>query len=268
MPPRRLALASLLLLSALPLWAQLPRGGDLGRRWKAKEWNGQFRLEGTWVRRGDTNEFNVEYRSADGRQSLYWFVTVLSVEGSEVRLRVQVTVQGDRRTYEFPATLLSDGRTIRGRGAWCKPAQPYCGFEAVADWSVAAPTYKQFARPLPPMQAGGKTPQPAPGANPNLPQLKVLPPRWRVKDNAIPGFPYQGTWTIQGKEVRFLYTTPSRALGTMSLDLWDGTMIVIRNRGTRRVYEGLLQPGGALLRGTARPCPPDTACTWEAVLDK
>lgn len=280
MPQGRIVLLFASLLACLPLSAQPALSGELGKRWKAKDWNGTKELLGQWVRRGDSSEFDVEYIEKQTRIPFFWRVTILGIDGQDVRFRAIVTLDGPARTYNFTGRILTDGRTIRGRGAWCKPQQPRCGFEVVADWTVADRIYKQFSRPVPPPPSTASSKSDSTGAasqattsspDSNLPQLKNLPPRWRVRDNSVPSYPYQGTWDIDGRDVRFKYTSVSggaKAEGSMQLVNWDGTMIIIRNRGAGRVYEGLLQPGARVLRGTARPCPPDLSCTWEATLEK
>ncbi len=271
MPQRRLIVLCALLAAAPDLSAQLPRGGDLGKRWKAKEWTPSFNLQGYWVRRGNSNEFDASYTDSRTRQNIFWRLAILSVDGSQVRIRAALNTGGTPRTFEFTARLLSDGRTIRGRGGWCGPNVSYCGFEAVADWSVAAREDTHFSHPAPlrgrDTSAAAATPPPS-GAP--APTLKGLPPRWRVKDNSIPGFAYQGTWTIQGRELRYNYSTASgdKAEGSMALENWDGAMLILHNRGAKRFYRGLLQPGGKTVRGTTSPCPPRMACTWEASAEK
>lgn len=274
MPQGRLILFSALLASALDLAAApLPRGGDLGRRWKARDWTSAYNLEGAWVRRGDTNEFDVSYTDVKTRQQLFWRVVVLSIDGAQVRMKATLNLSGTPQTFDVTGRLLADGRTIRGRGGWCKPTVKYCGFEVVTDWPVAAKALPLASRPTPlPGRApstGSTAAAPPPAAS--APSLKTLPPRWRVKDNTTPGFHYQGTWVLQGDEIRFNYTEvggSARAEGAIALDTWDGTQLVLRNRGARRVYRGTLQPGGKIISGTAQPCPPKIACTWEATAEK
>lgn len=273
MPPGRLILFCTLLEAALHLAAApLPRGGDLGRRWKAREWTSAYNLEGVWVRRGDSNEFDVSYTDAKTRQQLFWRVAILSIDGAQVRMKATLNLNGKPQTFDVTGRLLTDGRTIRGRGGWCKPTVNYCGFEVVTDWPVAAPALRS-SRPIPPPAPApssgstSTTPPPAPAAA----SLKALPLRWRVKDNTTPGFHYQGSWVVQGAEIRFHYTETAgnaRADGAIAIDSWDGALLILHDRAARRVYRGALQPDGKTISGDARPCPPKIACTWEATAEK
>lgn len=266
MPPGRLILSALFLAGHLfAADPSLPRNGELGKRWAAKAWTPKFNLLGYWVRRGASNEFDADYTDAKTRQQFFWRIAVLSVNGADVRMKATLALDGGQKTYDIPGKLLGDGRTIRARPSWCGASTAYCGLEVTADWPVAERVYKQFAKP-----GSSASPTPPPGAVAAA-TLKTVPARLRVKDNAIPGFPYSGTWTIQGNEVRFSYLDPSgknKAEGFMVLEKWDGSYLFIRNRGARRLYQGAVQSGGKSISGTVTPCPPKVACTWEAVIEK
>ncbi|MBI4892499.1 MAG: hypothetical protein HY821_17880 [Acidobacteria bacterium] len=260
------SLSGLLLATALflPLaGSDLPRGGELGKRWKARDWTPSFQLDGTWERIGTSNRFQTMYTDRRTRQALNWEVTVVSIQGQNVTFKATLALGGKPATYQFTGRIQPDARTIKGKGGWCTNPNLYCGFEVVADWPVA-----------------GESRSTRPGATPTaLPVLKgsTIPGRatpgqlWKVRDTTAGGFDYEGTWTFNGEFVRFDYrerTTGAKASGTMDLLRWDGLKVEIRNLAASRTYQGTLQADGKTISGTSPSCKGRPGCGWSATIEK
>ncbi len=261
MPPRHLTLVLTNLILAAAQTGTVPRGGDLGREWAAEEWNSTaLVMKGKWVREGDSARFRVFYSDAKGRAGT-WTVEILSIEGNEVKMRIQMPLQGKIRTYSASGTIQSDGRTIRGKAEWCGNAVS-CGFRVVADWKPAAKGVAEVAK---------AKPAPAP-ASPMREGIRANPGRvWRVTDLTAPGFHWEGTWTFDGETVRFAYRekkSGAKAEGTLELQRWDGAYVRLLNRGSKEVYEGQVQADGRTVKGTAQSCGSDARCRWEAVIER
>ncbi|MCS7042775.1 MAG: hypothetical protein N2036_15020 [Bryobacteraceae bacterium] len=262
MPRRSVILLAAAWLTAAAQTASLPRGGDLGREWQVEEWNStSLVLRGKWVREGDSARFRAFYSDAKGRPAT-WTVEIVAIEGNQVRLKILMPLRGEIRTYSATGEIQSDGRTIRGKAEWCGRAVS-CGFRAVTDWKPAAKGVAQVA-------ATAAVPRPSGGDRTDV--VRAHPGRlWRVIDRTTPGYEWEGTWTFEGRTVRFAYRdrkSGARAEGTMELQAWDGAYVRLYNQGAGGTYEGSVQPDGRTVRGTARPCGNDGACRWEAVIEK
>ncbi len=262
MPGRLLTLATAAWLAAAAQTSSLPRGGDLGREWQAEDWNStSLVLKGKWVREGDTARFRVFYSDAKGRPAS-WTVEIVSIEGNQVRLKILMPLPGGVRTYSATGEIQSDGRTIRGRAEWCGRTVA-CGFRVVADWKPATKGVAAVAAAAP-----------APGATGSgrSDLVRAYPGRiWRVVDRTTPGYEWEGTWTFEGRMVRFVYRdrkSGARAEGTMELQAWDGAYVRIQNRGSKEIYEGSVEADGRTVKGTAKSCGKDASCRWEAVIER
>jgi hypothetical protein len=262
MPQGRLIRALLALTAAQLLNGSAPpRVGDLGRKWVARDWTPGFSLSGHWVRRGTSNVFDVEYIDRNTKAPLVWQVTVLTVQGQEVTMSATMNQDDGVKNYPVIGRILPDGRTIRGRGGWCAPHLVYCGFEAVADWTIPSGQRKTAARVAVP--SGADQMAVARGVD----RGKV----WKVRDTTIPGFVWVGTWTFEGEHAHFRYQeerSGQAADGSMSVLLWDGVMIRVENSATRRVYEGTLQADRKTIQGTSAACKGRRDCGWTAVIQK
>jgi hypothetical protein len=240
-----------------------PLGGNLGRVWRIRDWNKPlYDFKGAWVRRPNSLDFDLDYtdtiKGKEGRKSND-VVHLISIKGDQVVLRLGKT----ERT--FTGTIQLDGKTIKGRGDWCRAAI-VCGWEAVTDWVVTPQLLASISgkpRYTGPADAG----KAAPGGKPNLGTL------WRVRDNTSPGFNYSGTWSFQAgtDRISFQYkdsVSGQSATGFLTMGDIANDKVSIYNPGRRKYYRGTIQAGGKTIKGTADWCNNRTGCNWEATIEK
>lgn len=258
MPQRRLTLfafASLLLPAAPP-----PRSGDLGREWIARDWTPNYSLSGKWIRRGQSALFDAYYKDSKG-VPFNWTLEITSVSATSLKGVATMNIGATPKKFPISGVISADGRTIRGKGAWCRPGV-FCGFEVKADWQVAS---SAAPRPL-------STSSPAAPAAPSATSpLRTSPGiLWKVRDRTTPGFDYSGTWTFDQGKIHFKYKgrDGSPAEGVLWLRAFTGASIRIYNSGTRRYYDGTISADGRTVTGTATGCPPRASCVWEATIEK
>jgi hypothetical protein len=237
-----LSLALLLSLASTLAFARQPAAApDLGRIWQVRDWNKPgWDYSGTWIRQGNSNLFKLEYLQK-GATSVGKGEVVITVRGKEVTARLQLT-----NGQFYRGTIQKDGRTIIGKGNWCSPYAD-CGFQAVADWPVAA------------------TPVKDPG--------QIIGTVWRVHDFTIADYDYTGTWTRDpnSRSFRFDYKNKADgkpASGVVRLWSFDKDEFVFSHPFRAGYYRGKLQPDGKTVKGTADWCKPGKLCGWEAVIEK
>ena len=243
--------------------SSLPLGGNLGRVWRVRDWNKPlYDFKGAWVRRPNSLDFDLDYtdnlKGKEGRKAND-VVHLISIKGDQVVLRLGNT----ERT--FVGTIQLDGKTIKGRGDWCRNA-PVCGWEAVADWTVTPQLLASISgkpRYTGPADSGK-------GPTAGKPNLGTV---WRVRDSTSPGFSYTGTWTfVPGSDkIAFQYKDSASgqiATGALSLSEVANDKVVIFNPGRQKYYRGTIQAGGKTIKGTADWCRSRTGCDWEATIEK
>lgn len=241
--------------------SSLPMGGNLGRVWRVRDWmRPTYDFKGAWVRRANSLVFDLDYtdtmKGKQGRKAND-VIQLISIKGDQVALRVAST----DRTYL--GTIQLDGKTIRGRGDWCRGIEA-CGWEAVADWEVDDQLLARIS---------GKPRYTGPSATKSNPTGQAdLGTVWRVRDNTNTGYSYSGLWTFQPNgRIRFEYkdnSTGQSASGSLEFVDSVGDKVTIFNPGRRKHYRGTIQPGGKSIRGTADWCQSRSACFWEATIEK
>ncbi len=243
------------LAAAVLAGADVPRSGNLGRVWEAREWRtARMFWRGKWTRAGNSNRFDVFYRDQAGKR-YDWSLTVDSVRGQNVGLTFVVL----GRKIPGTGVIQADGKTIKGRAGYCYNI-PDCGFEVVADWPMERP-----ALAAAPSRPGEKAAPQAPHASSGTVRLDGV---WKVRDSTVPEYEWAGIWTLSGTEVKFRYSdraSGTKSEGGMRVMRWDGFELIIENRASRSYYRGQLQPDGRTLKGTTMPCVGRKTCVWEAV---